>query len=282
MDMTKFNALMANKKASMQKREKTAKVQPGKNRIRLLPGWRKGEEYVWFHDFGQHFIKDAADVIQAVFPCNHATYEKPCEVCDAIAKASRSVTDDDTQNVLAKAKPSRVVLVNALMLDSTEPNTPVILELKRGVFSQIIEIVEEWGGAAAFDLDTGKEIVITREGKALNTKYSAQISPKTYPIPVAVLSKLHNLDDYVKTESEENQRRAIAAVNSVAGFLPAPSNADTPKTPATTRLAAPASAAAFDDVSDFDETPAAPPAAAPRADLALDAELDDLLGDLDA
>lgn len=272
MDTAKLMALMASKKASMKKAEKTVKVAAGKNRIRLLPGWRKGEEHVWFHDFGQHFVKNAADEIQAVYVCASATFEADCAVCSAIAAAGRSVADDATAEVLAKAKASRTVLVNALMLDSDQPNTPVILELKRGVFGQIVDIVEEWG-ASVLDPAEGKEIVITRDGKGLNTKYSAQISPKTYVVPTASLAKLNNLDDYVKQESDEQQRRAIAAVNAVAGVLAAPGTGGDRPTTRPTALAAPA-----DSVGDLDEVAASTPAA--TADIGLDSDLDDLLGDL--
>lgn len=274
MDTAKLMALMAAKKASMKKTEKTAKVSPGKNRVRILPGWRVGEEHVWFHDYGQHFIKDAADNIQAVYVCAAATYEKPCEVCNALAAAGRTAADDAMVELIGKGKASRTVLVNALMLDSTEPNTPVVLELKRGVFGQIVDIVEEWG-ASVLDPEEGKEIVIVREGKGLNTKYTAQISPKTYKVPPAALTKLTNLDDYVKQESDEQERRAIAAVNSVAGILPTGTGGDKPMTSAS-RLAAPKSND-FDDIPDSIETPATASAASTAS---LDAELDDLLGDL--
>lgn len=264
MDMNKLKELMAAKKASMKRIEKTVKVEPGKNRVRILPGWEKGNEHVWFHDFGQHFIKNAADQIQAVYVCNSSTFEQPCEVCSAIQAAGRSIHDDETQAVLDKAKPSRVVLVNALMLDSKEPNTPVILEIKRQVFGGLLEILEEWGPEAFFDLDTGKEILISRDGKGLNTKYSVQISPKSYPVPAAVLSKLNDLGEYVKQESAEQRVRAIAAVNSVAGILPAPKTRDTPATVGEV----------FEDVPDLSATRASSPSPS------LDTELDDLLGDL--
>lgn len=277
MDMTKLMALMASKKASMKKMEKTVKPQPGKNRIRLLMGWEKGQEHVWFHDFGQHFIKDAADQIQAVYVCTNATFGTPCGVCGALATAAHAVSDDVTMEVLAKAKPSRTVLVNALMLDSTEPNTPVILELKRSAFEQLLDIAEEWGGASVFDPEEGKEIIINRDGKGLNTKYTAQIGSKSYRVPPASLTKLNDLGAFVAQESEEQMRRAIGAVNAVAGLLPAPgTGGDRPLTSAT-RLAAPAmkSDATFDDI--LEEAPAK---AAVKSDIALDSELDDLLSDM--
>ena len=270
----------------MKKMEKTAKLKPGKNRVRILPGWRAVDpktgaitpegDPTFFHDFGQHFIKDTADQLQAVYLCNNATYGKPCEVCSALASASRGA-DDDAMEVLAKAKASSTILVNALMLDSDQPNTPVILELKRGVFAKLTEIIMEWEGKP-LDPEMGQEIIMTREGTGLTTKYDAQIGPKVYKVPAAALTQLHNLDEYVAQESEEQKRKAIAAVNSVAGFLPAPSassGGDVPKTSAS-RLAAPTQA--FEDVPDFAEsgTKAAPAS----TEVALDSELDDLLNDI--
>lgn len=276
MDLSKLQALMKSKKASMKRVERTAKLNPGKNRVRILSGWRPAEQHVWYHDFGQHFIKDAADQIQAVYVCAAGTFEKDCAVCDALLAAGRMVTDDETQKTLAKAKPSRTVLVNALMLDSSEPNTPVILELKRGVFGQLIEILEEWGPVAFFDPEKGQEIAIQRDGKGLNTTYTAQITPKVYPVSAASMARLNNLDEYVKQESEEQERRAIGAVNSVAGFLAAPSGHDVPRTAAPMSTASRLAAPVFDDEVPADV--AVKPAA--RNDVALDAELDDLLGDL--
>ena len=290
MDIAKLMALIAAKKASMKKYDKTVQVKPGKNRIRLLPGWTKGEEHVWFHDYGQHFVKDVADQLQAVYICVHATFDKPCAVCAALSKAARFAVDDAMADTLSKAKSTRTVLVNALMLDSTEPNTPVILELKRGVFAQILDIIEEWG-QDILDPASGKEIVITREGKGLNTKYTAQVSPKSYAVPPVSLTQLANLDEFVKQESEDYQRRAIAAVNGVAGLLPAPgSGGDRPTTTPSTLIGA--STAATGEVIDVDGvvSPAVAKGTATAksqpvtlADLdaiALEADLDALLGEL--
>lgn len=265
MDINKLKELMASKKASMKRVERAAKINPGKNRVRILPGWRAGEEHIWYHDFGQHYIKDATDTIQAVYVCAASTFETECAVCNAIASASRSITDDDTQATLAKAKASRVVLINALMLDSTEPNTPVVLELKRGVFGQLIEILEEWGPEAFFDPAAGQEIMIVRDGKGLNTSYTAQITPKKYAVPPAALTRLTNLDDYVKQESEEQERRAIGAVNSVAGLLAAPAR-DSSRDLSRTSASSPA----------IEDATVKPRKAAPSATIALESELDDL------
>lgn len=263
----KLMALMQAKKASMKKVEKTAKIEPGEQRLVLLPGWRGEDDPTWWHDFGQHFIKDGAGQIQAVYLCTHATFEKECEVCKALAVAGRAAADDDISKVLEEAKGSRSVLINALHLDSKEPNTPKITEIKRGLFEQLVDICTEYEGKP---LDPSGAIIIkvTRDGKGLNTKYSAMPTAKTHKVDAAILGKLNDLDEYVKQESEENLRRAIGAVNSVAG-LSAPAPAGKP----AARLGGPATPA--DDLDDD-----LPAAAAKAPTPSLDSDIDDLLADL--
>jgi hypothetical protein len=275
MDTAKLMSLMAQKKQAMKRHDRAEGFKPGKNRIRILQGWRPGEEHVWYHDFGQHFIKDATGTIQAVYVCVDATYSKPCSVCGAVKSAMRAAPDDTTTKILEEAVAGKAILINALHLDSDQPNTPKVTAVKGKLFTQLISMLEENGPEAFFDLEKGHEIVVTREGKGFDTTYNATMSIKTgTPIPAAVLKQLQNLDDYVKQESEEQERRAIAAVNTVAGFLPAPA---VPATTASSMLAAPTAPI----TAPVGTRPAA--AAAPAAsvsDVALDSELDDLLGDL--
>lgn len=273
MDAAKLMQLMKNKKAALKQKAKTLKPNPGANRYVLLPGWRKGEEHVWFHEFGQHFIKNAADEIQAVYPCLEATYGNPCPICEGLNRAMKATTDDETVELLKKAKAGQSFLFNVLALDSDDAGTPQILEVRKSVFGQIVDLIEEWGGAV-FDPEAPQIIVINRDGKGLNTKYTVQISPKKHTLPAGVFGKINNLDEYVRQENEEQQRRALSAISSVAGLLPAASPAaDKPRTIASTI-----------DSSDDDlralETRNAAAAKPSAADIALDDELDDLLGDL--
>jgi len=263
MDMSKLLALTKNKKAALKPKAKTLKPGNGANRYVLLPGWRKGEEHVYYHDFGQHFIKNGAGELQAVYPCSDKIYGTPCAVCTGLAAAMRSA-DEDTQKVLKEAVSKQSFLVNVLALDSDDPGTPQILELGKMAFGQLVDTVDEWG-AGLFDPETPQVVVINREGKGLNTKYSVQASPKKHTLPAGVLTKLNDLDEYVKQENEMEQRRALLAVNNAAGLLPPP--ADVPRTRATEEAGAAAQAKRDNE-------------AARPADIALDDELDDLLGDL--
>ena len=269
MDTTKLLELMKQKKAALKSKDKTIKPQPGSNRYILLPGWRKGEEHVWYHEFGQHYIKNAADEIQAVYPCNEAIYGKPCPICDGLNRAQHAAADDETVELLKKAKAGRSYLMNVLALDGEDPNTPQILEVRTTVFGQLVDAVEEWAGSM-FDPEAAQVIIVNREGKGLNTKYAVQISPKKQAVPKSVYAKLHNLDEYVMQESEEQKRKALTAINAVAGLLTA--SADRPSTTARPALAM------ADEIVE-EATPARTTKSA-KPTPALEEELDDLLGDL--
>lgn len=270
MDFAKLKALGKDVQAKLKPREKTVKPAPGKNEFIILPGWRKGEEHIYFHFFGQHFIKDEAGAIQAVLPCADEIYGQPCVVCDALKKAIHSTASDETVKALEQSKASKTVLLNALHLSGEDPATPVVLELKRSAFGQLVELVEEWG-AQVFDAENPQIIQVVRDGKGLNTKYTVQISPKRHTLPKSL--KLHNLDEYVAQITEEQKTRALTAVKSVAGIaaLPAPKrSADTPVTPDADDDALRALEGSSTRVAEAE-------AAATSRDATLDAELDDLL-----
>lgn len=270
MDANKLMELIKNKKQALKQKAKTIKPNPGSNRYVLLPGWRKGEEHVMYHDFGQHYIKNSAGEIQAVYPCADKTYGNPCPICEGLSRAIKMATDDETVNLLKEASSKQSYLFNVLALDAEDDTTPQILELGKNAFSQMLDLFDEWG-AAILDSETPQIIVINRDGKGLNTKYSVQVSPKKHTLPKGVLAKLNNLDDYVRQENEEQQRRALNAISSVAGLLPA---ADKPRTAAATIDRDDEDLRRVEQRRDAEVTKTVP------NDIALDNELDDLLGDL--
>ncbi|MFT4064376.1 hypothetical protein [Paraburkholderia sp.] len=269
-------SLMKSKKAALKPKEKTVKPRPGTNRIVVLPGWRKGEEQVFFHEWGQHFIKNAAGEIQAVIPCAEATFGKPCSACESLNRAMRVTEDDETVELLKGAKSKQGFVLNALDLDGPTKDDPVIYELGKSAFTQLVDTIEEWG-EKIFDAEKPQIIVIQRDGKGLNTKYTVQPSPKGYDLPAGTLSKLHNLDEYVAQENEEQTRRALSAISTVAGLLPAPTaSADKPKSLDAVGLDG------DDELREVEMRGAAVDGTPSGASVSLNEELDDLLGDLEA
>jgi hypothetical protein len=274
MDTSKLMALMKQKKAALKPKEKTVKPRPGANRLVILGGWRKEDPETFFHEWGQHFIKNAAGEIQAVIPCNEATFGKPCQACAGLNSAMRVTTDDETVELLKQAKSKQGFVLNVLDLDGPTKEDPVIYELGKSAFTQLVDTIEEWG-PQMFDAETPQIVVIQRDGKGLNTKYSVQISPKKHALAAGTQAKLHNLDEYVAQENEEQTRRALSAISNVAGLLPAPSVASRDK-PSTPELDG------DDELREVEMAHAKVEAGPSAASVALSDELDDLLGDLEA
>ncbi|NTX17995.1 hypothetical protein [Burkholderia cepacia] len=208
--------------------QKTIKPKAGRNRYRILPGWRGNSDPLFYHDFGQHFIKDAAGQVKAVYICTDRTFGRPCEVCDAVATAMASTTDDVTKKRVEESKASGRVLLNVLELDGTNAGVPQILEIPPTVFNGnkgvggIISLFDEWPNL--LDPNTGCDIIIEKSGAGKDTRYGVQVAGGSKPVPAEALTKLNNLDDFVKQESEAAAQRALTQVRAIAG-LPAPTGA---------------------------------------------------------
>jgi hypothetical protein len=219
--LEKILATAKSKSEAIKNKAKTLKPTEGSNRYVILPGWRKGEEDVFFHDYGQHFVKNAEGKLEAIYMCMDKTHAESCPVCQAISQASASVTDDSQIELLkdASTDKSQSFLLNVIALDSEDKESPQILEVRKTVFNQILELMVDWG-AAMFDPNEPIVIKVNREGKGLNTKYTVAPTMTKHPLKPAVFEKLNDLDDYTRKESDDQARRTISAVQNIVGILP--------------------------------------------------------------
>lgn len=298
--------LLKKKKQSMtaNRRAKTVKPTDGTSRFRILPGW-DAKNPAFYHDFGQHFIKDSTGELKAIYMCVDKTYGKPCSICDAISKGINASSDDAMIELLKEARSTGRVLMNALHVNGENPSEPVILEVAPTVFEAIIGLIQEWG-AEVIDLERGMDIIIERNGKGKLTKYAVQIASKSAKVDPAIMKKITNLDEYVAQESEENATRALTNLAAISGYLSSPTR---PSLPAHVASLRDISLDSAEDVTEVDtddealrelekasvaETVAVAPAAAVKAPAVKelvkvakavavstgDAELDGLLADL--
>lgn len=273
--------LIAQKKASLKSgnRQKTIKPPEGRSKFRILPSWREGGDPQFYHDFGQHFIKDTTDTLKAVYVCVDKTFGKPCEICSALSHAMNNTSDEVMQEALKKSRASGRVLVNALHVDGPTPTEPQILELSPNTFAEYLNIVSEWG-AEVLDLSGGKDIIIERTGKGLQTKYSVQVAAKSADVPAAVMKKVVNLDEYVAQESDEQAKRALANLNAVAGMLPAPASKALSMADLSIDDVDDAALAALEGTATKVADESVSPKAPVETETTGDSELDDLLAEL--
>lgn len=231
--MADLMELLRQKRNAMTKNKRTIKPAAGRNRYRILPTWRTTGDPVFYHDFGQHFVKDQTNVLKAVYMCVDKTFGRSCAVCDQIARGIMASTDDVTTKTLQGAAASHRILMNVLELDGDTPGEPQVLEVSPTVFKGVLDLIEEWG-VDMLDPEKGTDIIVTRDGAGLLTKYTVQVASKSQPVPATAMKKLTNLDEFVAQESEEVSRKALGAVNSVAGLIgssPSMAPTDRPTTP---------------------------------------------------
>jgi len=216
--------------AAKQGRERPVKLSSPKNLIRLLPNWAGDAEGQFSQEFGQHFIKDKAGNIQAVYICTQNTFNKQCDVCAEIARHSAATTDEDMIAVLAEARPSSRILVNAIYMNGTHANAktePVLLELPVSVFNDILGIMENYledHDLNILSLKEGYDLVINKSGSGRETKYTVTPSPKARAIPEDTIKKARDLEAYAKQEYDAGLQKAIASLGAVMGgrALPPP------------------------------------------------------------
>lgn len=201
------------------------KFAPGKNRVRILPGWNAASPDVFYHDFGMHYIKDRDNKTAAVYVCTDKTYGKDCPVCSAVYEGIRVAKDTGNtpmEKLLGQARATARVLVNALIRESDEPNKPVVLELPSGVFDQMVDQMMTFAddGVDVLSVTEGHDFIVTKSGSGLDTEYSVSLAPK----PTAVTydaSLVVDLAAYCSQESEQGLLKAVNATTAVTG-LPAP------------------------------------------------------------
>jgi hypothetical protein len=282
----------------MGRRERTIRLPDGRSVWRILPSWRGVDDVTIAHSFGQHFVKDAAGELKAVHLCLDKTYGKECPICDALTNAIKN-SDDETQKILQESRASNRFLVNAYQVVKDKTPEVVILELPPSVFELINDLIDQKAdeqevededgnfitqpGVDMLDVKKGYNVVITKTGKGLNTKYSVATANNPTRVLPELLENLHDLDVYVKQEHAETELKALNVLDRVATGRALPS---------------PQSAGGLDldddDILDGEfeeeeeEAPKPKAAAKPKtaakpkpAPVEEDDELDDMLGDLD-
>lgn len=256
------------------------KLNSEKNLIRVLPAWDGKETTPCWQDWGQHFIKDTAGAIKAVYICTQTMFGEDCDICNHIAAGAAMTSDEEVLKALKDARSSRRILVNAMYLkggkhDNPEKN-PVVLDLPPTVFDSILATYQAYieEGINVFSLDEGLNFIVEKTGSGMGTEYKVTPAPKSTKIDKVVMTQAKDLATWARQESEAEKAKAVTSVRVISGNMSA--------APATApRLAGPGKAESrLADVhadaidAEYKEVPITG-----KSDL--DAELDDFLNDLD-
>lgn len=207
--------LVAGKRAEIKARSgsfnNAAKIPLGKSRWRILPSWR-GDFITFSHDFGQHFVKDADGNVKAVLVCEHETFGGHCPHCDLVADAIRSCTDDNLVKIMREWKARKIYLVNALRMDGADADAskPILLGMTTTAMDQYLQLMMERNNddINILSLEEGRDVIISREGQGINTRYNVNDAAKSTKVDPSVMEKLINIDDWITTEKTRGQAKA--------------------------------------------------------------------------
>lgn len=259
----------ARQKSNANNKQRLSKPPAGKSTWRILPGWNPKEPNMFFHPYGQHYVKDLEGNIKAVLVCPDKTFDKPCEVCEMISAAMKNAPDDETRNKISESRANQQFIMNAVRVDNPDGKVH-ILGVGSMLFNAIIESLEEYEDM--LDPNEGNDLIIQREGTGLNTKYTLtpRAASKSKPVDASLLQQMHDLDVYCEEDFEAKKERALEALSGVTGILP-------PTSGAAGALTGPSKTAVDiddDEIPDYSDEEEKKPAKSAKADIE-DAELVD-------
>jgi hypothetical protein len=293
-------ALVKGAKSKYSRSSKFVKLKEGKTCLRILglPGKK------FWADMGVHWIKTELNGKPvAVVGCHDMVHETPCDVCEAIAKASAVVHDDESLALIKEWRAKRSILVNALVRSGPDKSdSPQIVELTSTCFGDVLSIVETYAAEDIdiLDLKSGVDLVVERKGSGKDTTYTVMVAPKSFPVPANILEGLHDLEAAIEKEHfKGDERKALAAIANMTGVtvgarLAGPSRTDLLTGPAGVVEDAVIEEAVVEELAKAGArapspsiTPAKAAKAAPSFSSSATAEVDDIdamlasLGDLD-
>jgi hypothetical protein len=234
---------------------KTIKPKDGRNTYRLLAptsaqaSWVPASGQYWA-DLGVHWIKADPNgkPLVVVGDCD-TVYQQPSPLNTAIEMAINSAMDEDSKKLYEEWKAKKSVILN--VLDRSVGDDPQPLELTGTTFGKIMDLVGIYDDAGQDITDplSGVDIIITKTGKGLNTKYDVAVSPGvSKPVPLDVLTRTIDLHAFIaQNYFRGEEQKALNCIAQIAGVavpaLTGPSGGAGVRTP-TAALASPAASVA--------------------------------------
>lgn len=175
------------------------KAKQGKNVIRLLP--IKTVEDLPFKKFYQHVINGKFySTSEEQNPLTQKGWDLHNQFKDSDPEAAKEAR--------RKYLPSERVACN-VMAEGAEKPQVWITSAKQ--MAEIVELMDDYGDF--FDIDEGRDLILTRTGTGLATRYTLVPAPSTSKLENAdaVMEQIIDLDDWFREQEATNQQLLDAA-----------------------------------------------------------------------
>lgn len=155
------------------------KIKEGRNVFRFLPPL-EGEKRA-FHPVHNHFIKVPGQEAAASFNCPRLMAQRPCLACahaDKLMSTGNAADYKEGQKFLPKLRAfARVVDRNA------PENGPQGVALPKTVYDALVKLRKDADAGGDFTHpDDGFDIIITRKGEGMDTKYTVAPARQASPL----------------------------------------------------------------------------------------------------
>lgn len=211
---------------------KVIKPKEGSNTYRILvpqADWVAKNGGQWWIDVGVHWIKAGKnDKPLAVVGDSSVTFNEPSRLNNAIERAIATAPDSTSKELYESWRSRKTIWLN--VIDRSNNNEVEILELTKGTFAQVLQVIEMYDESDQDITDpaNGVDIVINRIGKDIDTKYTVMAKPGvSQPVTPDQMNKCHNLIDAVKQQYfDKSENEAILAVTNLSGIALSSSDSD--------------------------------------------------------
>lgn len=194
----------------------------GSNRIRVLPpaDYKTNEEATFFFDAVLHHGFKDEDAKRRALPClrYHSDKSEDCPACQAIEWAQGYGTPAQ-QDLVQNAEGRPRTYYNVILRQSEFP-TVQIWGSSAKIRDDILTLMEVPGYEGMLDPEAGNDIILTRTGTGMQTRY--RLDPVTSPSPVGLdgwQGKVFDLADRLLVKVTEKEMRAYMKA-SYDGVLP--------------------------------------------------------------
>ena len=147
----------------------------GRSIIRIMP--EVGEMEFFFQEVGRHYMPD-----KKIFYCPSFTScgELECPVCEIVQELYKS-GDEASKALIGQIRVRRQYWMNVIDRDA-EDRGPLIYTPGVMVFGAIKNVINDPDYGDIMDEDDGVDVVVTREGKGLETSYEVLMRRKAAPL----------------------------------------------------------------------------------------------------
>ncbi|QNH71644.1 hypothetical protein V1VFAS_115 [Rhizobium phage V1VFA-S] len=206
---------------------KTVKPKDGRNTYRILAPtsaqapWVPASGQYWA-DLGVHWIKADKNgkPLVVVGDCD-TVYQQPSPLNTAIEMAIASAMDEDSKELYNEWKAKKSVLLCAVDF-SGNLDEVVPLELTGTTFGKVADLINVYDDAGKDITDplTGVNIIITKTGKGLNTKYDVMVDPApSKPLSADILTRTPDLHAFIAQNFfRGEEQKALNCIAQIAGI----------------------------------------------------------------